>query len=144
MSYTFRSCFSEKLQDFLQMKKALKYKYHTQRNYLNDIDRAAIRLNHNSEGITKDLADSISKLKPNESTRTRYARVSVLQDFSSYLVDLEIPSYVPHRPLYPRDVDFTAQIYSDEQISGVLKACDSLRVSKWTRSSSIACRWKHN
>lgn len=136
MRYTFRSCFSDKMAEYVQLKKTLRYNPKTTRSYLCQIDKAAVDLNINSHGITKPLADAITKRRPHETARSRYARISTLYDFSSYLVDADIPSFLPIKPKYPTETEFTPYIYSDEQISALLETCDKMRVQRRNRSRS--------
>lgn len=124
-THTFSSCFAEKIEDFINMKRALRFKYEVECFYLRQIDRVATKLKLNSEGVTKNLADEISKKTPHETQANRFKRIEILRDFSSYLVDLEINSYVPHRPKTQNAKKFNPHIYSEQEISNILGATDN-------------------
>ena len=120
------------------MKRALGFKYQTGAIILNQIDTLAAERMEISLGITKEFADSWGKKKFYESDSYQYTRICLFAQFSSYLRDLGIQSYIPKLPPFPQST-FIPYIYSQKEIEALFKACDELRLSCVQMDSSIFC-----
>jgi len=120
------SVYGEAINAFINIKRKLGYKYNTGATILLLFDRMAHKRNEKSPGITRALADSWCKKMPNESMRYRYDRVRHIVQFSLYLCDLDIPSFVPKLPPYPNST-FIPYIYSKEQLINIFRTSDELR-----------------
>lgn len=120
------SVYGETINAFINIKRKLGFKYITGAAILSLFDRMAHKRNEKSPGITKAFADSWCKKMPNESLRYRYDRVRYIVQFSLYLCDLGIPSFVPKLPPFPNST-FIPYIYSKEQLSNIFKTSDELR-----------------
>jgi integrase/recombinase XerD len=59
---------------------------------------------------------------------TRYDKCSLLRQFSNYLIDLDIESYLPHLPRYQGRNKDVPYIYSNREILEIFKASDELRL----------------
>jgi integrase/recombinase XerD len=118
------------------MKMKLGFKYRTASGILFQIDRFAERGREISPGITKEFAEKWSKIFPNESEFHRYARVRHLAQFSSYLCDLGIQSYIPKLPPYPQST-FIPYIYSQKEMDAIFSACDELKLQRANMNSCI-------
>lgn len=109
------------------MKRKLGFSYRTGTIILSQIDNLAKKTEERSLGITKEFAEQWSKKQLNESEIYRYARIGHLAQFSSYLRDLGIQSYIPKLPPFPKST-FIPYIYSPKEIDAIFKACDELRL----------------
>jgi len=136
MIKNYNSSFGQKIHDFIEMKKNLGFKFKTSAVILSLIDRMAIRTGESSIGITKVFADKWCEKQPNESDGYRYTRIMILAQFSSYLVDLGISSYLPKHPVYKKST-FIPYIYSPEEIEAIFKASDELKLHSITMNTSI-------
>lgn len=120
------SVFGESINAFINIKKKLGYKYTTGATILFLFDRMAHKRNEKSPGITRALADSWCKKMPNESMKYRYDRVRYIVQFSLYLCDQGISSFVPKIPACPNST-FIPHIYSEEELSNIFRTSDELR-----------------
>lgn len=136
MNKQYRSVYAQYLREFIDMKQKLGFKYKTAAVILAKMDRLAEKRGESSSGITRAFAEEWSKKSPNESEQYRYDRIRYLIQFSSYLCDLGIASYLPRLPGYPKNT-FIPYIYSHEEIAGIFKACDALRLRQLQMSSCI-------
>lgn len=106
----------------------------------NDVVKALARYaEHTKEvsaGITKEFARNWSERLPNEGEFYRYRRVRLLAQFSSYLCDMGILSYIPKRPPYPKST-FTPYIYSKLEIDAIFRACDEIRLQRANMNSCL-------
>lgn len=126
------------IRQFIELKRALGFKYTTGAVILAQIDRLAEERAETSIGITKEFAEKWGTKRSNESDFYRYTRISFLAQFSSYLIDLEIQSYIPKLPP-PQQSTFIPYIFSQREIEDIFKACDELRISVLNMKSSLFC-----
>ncbi len=107
------------------MKKTLGFEYETGSFMLSRIDKFADLCSETSPGITKEFANKWREKRANESEMTRYERIRCLAEFSSYLRDLGLQSYIPKLIPFPNRT-FVPYIYSKSEIDAIFKACDEL------------------
>ena len=127
MRKIYNSIYAEHIEQFIEMKHALGFKFATQEVILSQLDGFAILQKEKSSAITKQFAEKWSKKRPNESALYRYTRISILAQFSKYLCDNKIKSFIPRLPPYPANT-FIPYIYAPTEIEAILKACDELRL----------------
>ena len=120
------------------MKRALGFKYQTGAIVLNQIDTLAAERMEISLGITKEFAEVWGKKKSHESDSYQYSRICFLEQFSSYLRDLGIQSYIPKLPPFPQST-FIPYIYSHKEIEALFRASDELKLSNVQMDSCIFC-----
>ncbi|MDR2385708.1 MAG: tyrosine-type recombinase/integrase [Tannerella sp.] len=118
------------------MKRSLGFRYISQEKMLSAIDKLAFQRDETSAGITKEFAEDIKMKRPNELDINNYSRVCLLIQFSSYLSDLGIPSYIPKLPPYPQR-NFVPYIFSKQEMNALFKACDELRFKTTFLSSPL-------
>lgn len=136
MNRSYQSIYALPIEQFIQTKRKLGFKYVRESFTLSKIDELASQRGETSKGITKKFADIWAE---NQSTRSRlyhYHRVLVLAQLSSFLNDLGIESYIPKLPRYPTG-KHVPYIYSGEEIVRLFKACDGLRVQIAHRESCL-------
>lgn len=136
MRKQYRSIYAKNIEQFIEMKQKLGFKFNTPSVILLHFDRLAAKTCATSEAITRELAEQWSKRKPNESHRYWYTRVQIVSMFSSFLRDLGIESYLFKLPPFPKD-DFIPYIYSPGQIKSMFRAADCLLSKKRNMSSAI-------
>ena len=95
MNRYYDSIYGLHIKQFVDMKIKLGFKYRTFSGILSQMDRLAEETKEIAPGITKEFAKKWSERLPNESDFYRYIRVRILAQFSSYLCDLGIQSYIP-------------------------------------------------
>lgn len=120
------------------MKHALGFKFVTQQVTLSQLDDFAILQREKSSAITKEFAAKWSKKRPNESELYRYTRISIVAQFSKYLCDNKIKSFIPKLPPYPGST-FIPYIYTPADMEAILKASSELRIRLAMMDSSIMC-----
>ncbi len=123
----FHSVYGKHIQQFIELKQQLGFKYTTGAFVLGQIDQLALQRNETTEGITKTFADAWQIKRPHESGNYRYCRVRFLAQLSAYLCDIGLTSYIPKLPPYPKHT-FTPYIYSNAEMQALFKAFDTLRL----------------
>ncbi len=130
------SIYASHIEEYIQLKHQLGFKFRTGCIILIQIDKLALQRKETALGITKDFADTWSKKRPNESEIYRYERVRFLVKFSAYLQDKEIKSYVPKSLPHPKST-FIPYIYSDKEMNALFKALDELQLVDRHKSSAL-------
>lgn len=138
MNNNYNSIYGFHIKQFIDMKLKLGCTYRTFSTILSQLDRVAEQSGEVSQGITKEFARSWSERLLNEGEFYRYRRIRLLAQFSSYLGDLGIQSYMPKLPLYPKTT-FIPYIYSQKEIALIFKACDELRLQRTAMNSCLIC-----
>ena len=118
------------------MKRALGFKYTSSAKILYQIDNMANQAGEISLGLTKEFAEKWCKKQPNESNSYYYGKISLLIQFSLFLKDLGIESYIPKLPHLIKST-FTPYIYSRKEIDDIFKACDELILQQLNTNSCI-------
>jgi integrase/recombinase XerD len=131
-----KSCYGPHLEEFIEMKRSLGFKFKTEAVILYQIDRLAEKINESSSGITKEFSDNWCKKRFHESDFYRYTRVRLLASFSMYLCDLGVDTYIPKLPRYLPN-GFTPYIYSPAEIEVIINACDGLRLCQASMHSYL-------
>lgn len=118
------------------MKRSLGFKYSTGAFILHQLDLFAEQTEETSICINKEFATSWGKKRLHESDIYRYGRIRILAQFSSYLNDIGIQSYIPKLPHYPKST-FIPYIFSRNEIDAIFKASDSLTLETVNPASVI-------
>lgn len=136
MNKEFKSSFAHLLQDFLNLKRSLGYKYNGSAYVLHNIDRYIRDNNPGILSISKELALAWCAKRPNEADRTWYGRGVIFREFAVYLIDNGIDAYVPARPKHPTD-SYVPYIFTHDEIGKLFEGADNLRLEKLEMRSAI-------
>lgn len=138
MNKRYNSIYGPYIEQYIDLKKRLGFKYITGEFILSQIDTLATQNEEATLGITKEFTGIWGERRPNESEFYRYTRISHLAQFSSYLCDLGISSYVSRLPRFPKNT-FIPYIYSQKEIHQLFKVCDELRIGRVNMNSCMIC-----
>jgi integrase len=122
----YNSVYSRNIYQFIELKRKLGFKYETVPRILKQIDKFADERNEIQEGITREFARKWCELRLHETESNRYTRISILSQFSSYLIDLGIDSFIPKLPPYPLG-KFIPHIFSHNEVNAMFEASDNLK-----------------
>lgn len=124
---TFHSVLAPLMEAFVEEKRACGYRYNVGDYNLGRLDEHLC-----TEGLTTiDLPRSMAKKwlskRAHESARTQQVRITILRQFSKYLVRHGYSAYVPDSTLSSRSIPhFVPRILTLEEIQRVLQAADQL------------------
>ncbi len=136
MRKQYSSIYAKHIEKYIEMKRKLGFKFTTSAVILLYFDRLAEKSGITSKGITRELAGKWYTRKLNESSQYWYTRVQVVAQFSQFLRDLGIESFVFKLPPFTKNT-FIPYIYSQKEIEAIFKAADSLVIHNRVMSSSI-------
>ena len=135
-SKIFWSVVAPYLTEFITFKRSFGYKYEEQERILANFDRFMLDQDQSFIGLSKQIADKWAERRNSESELSRYGRIVCLSQFSEYLRNRGIKSYIPQLPKYP-DSTFIPYIYSYDEMAAIFSACDNLRLRQRDMSSSL-------
>lgn len=135
MSRNFYSVFGPYMDQFIDLKKSLGYKYSDIGYAFSSFDGLAIAKNLSEITITKEFTDDWCTKRPNESDKTRYNRIQQIRQFVQFLCDLGFRSYIPKLP--QNKSTFRPYIFSHDEIQAIISVCDKLTCSPRHHNSSI-------
>jgi site-specific recombinase XerD len=119
----FASPFAQRMQAFLELKRALGRHYRAAEGELLRFDRYVAGLPDPPQAMTRELVHEWLAAKPHVRPGTQRSRAGVLRQFCLYLVRLDPRTYVPGRALFPATLPvFRAHIYSEEELRALLRA----------------------
>jgi len=127
MTPRFNSVYGLHIQQFIELKRKLGFKFVGNVKLLLAIDTMATNSGQISPGITKEFADQWVQKRLHEGARNQYKRTTCLAQFSSYLCSIGIQSYVPKLPPVGRST-FIPHIYSPTEINALFVASDQLKM----------------
>jgi integrase/recombinase XerD len=126
--------FKQLFLDFIRYQQSLGYKYGNSSIYnLRSINRAINQMNLNQEQpcLSKKIIESLAEKHPNETCGTQQCRISLIRQFSLYMNRVGLDAYLfPKRFLPKNRSDFRPYIFSDNEISAIIRAADSLKPMK--------------
>ncbi|MEO8405641.1 MAG: tyrosine-type recombinase/integrase [Chitinophagaceae bacterium] len=136
MRKIFTSIYAKHIEDFINLKHTLGFKYEAPQSILRKLDQFAIYHKQKTDHITKEFSDKWSLKMPNESDIYRYTRITILGQFSKYLCSIKIKSHIPKLPPYPSNT-FIPYIYSADDIEAIFAASNELGMAEINMGSSI-------
>lgn len=136
--YYLGSIYAPYIEEFTSLKRNLGYKYKTGKSILAAFDRFASEHGIKEIAITKDIVYKWQTSSSNDSPMSRYMKVRILADFSSFLCEKGILSHIPRLLPYIKS-SFTPYIYSNMEMKLIFEACDKLQLMKMDYRSPIFC-----
>jgi integrase/recombinase XerD len=135
MSYQFKSCLAIQLSDFVSMKKNLGFDYRTGQSYLHTIDKAMCKFKLRRPAINRKFYDFFLNEIEYKNKQNKYTYVRHLREFSVYLLDQGITSYLPSLLKYTKN-DFIPHIYTEKQIKDIINAFDNIQIQPHSQANS--------
>ena len=90
---TFTGPLAEHIQNFLNEKRSLGYKYEEQERLLYVLDKMSKQFDC-SKGLSQNLCMAFVERDPNWRQKTQEQRVTLIRTFAEYLIRHEIPAYL--------------------------------------------------
>lgn len=132
----FWSIFAPHIRGFISLKRSLGYKYNEEERCLRNFDRFVMDQGYSGIGLTKEIADKWAEKRNNATMLTMYGKIKIVKQFSEYLRNQGISTYIPRLPKYPQDT-FIPFIYSHQEINEIFSACDRLRIKQRNLDSCL-------
>src|SRR5438309_2970925 len=123
----FQSILAPFMDQFLQEKHACGYTYHEPIRMLHRFDDFLVQQGLATVELPRSVARNWLAKKPHESARTQQYRITVVRQFSTFLLRAGYPAYVPDSTLAARNPStFVPRMLSDEELRKFFHAVDAL------------------
>lgn len=126
----FESILGELISGYIEEKRAVGCKYTKGSSLLKNFDTFIVKTHLREKKLPKELVLLWTKKKPNESERTRNARISIIRGFAKYMVRLDYEAYI--FPIAAVTIDrysYVPYIFSEKELKTIFTICDSYPVS---------------
>jgi integrase len=122
---SFKSVFSDELNNFIAEKRGLGLKYEVGAHILSSFDAFVFSKGYNQKNLSKEIMDSWINLNPNQKSRTLWLKLLILRDFGRFMLRMGLPAYANF--MLPKKAhDFSAYIFTDDELERLFRAADNL------------------
>ena len=122
----FQSVLAPLMDRFLQEKRACGYVYHEPFRILHRLDDFLVQQGLETLELPRGLARNWLAKKPYESASTQQRRITLVRQFSKFLLRAGYPAYVPDPTLAARKSIFVPRMLTDEELRKFFRAVDTL------------------
>lgn len=116
--------FRKYIQDFVQLKKAVGYKYDSEARHLNRFDRFTIEKYPSAAILTKEIILDWGKKQLHESQANQCSRASILRQFGKYMGSLGLNAYIIPKGYYPTEEQYIPHIYTQDELERFFSETD--------------------
>jgi integrase/recombinase XerD len=122
----FQSVLAPLMDRFLQEKRACGYAYHEPFRILHRLDDFLVQQGLETLELPRGLARNWLAKKPHESASTQQQRITVVRQFSKFLLTAGCPAYVPDDTVATRKSIFVPRMLTEEELRKFFRAVDTL------------------
>ncbi len=122
----FQSVLAPLMDRFLQEKRACGYAYHEPFRILHRLDDFLVQQGLETLELPRGLARNWLAKKPHESASTQQQRITIVRQFSKFLLIVGCPAYVPDATLAARKSIFVPRMLTEEELRKFFLAVDTL------------------
>jgi integrase/recombinase XerD len=109
--------FKDHLQSYIELKRALGYKYDTDAQHLKRFDRFTLQTYPNAKTLTKEMVLEWCSKKAYEAQANQLSRASIIRQFGKYLDSIGIKSYIIPKGYFPSEQKYIPYIYSVKELA---------------------------
>lgn len=109
--------FKKHIQNHIDLKRAVGYKYDTDAQHLKRFDRFTLEKYPNTRVLTKKMVLEWCSKKPYEAQANQNSRASIIRQFGKYLDSIGIKAYVIPKWYFPSEKKYIPYIYSAEELA---------------------------
>ena len=118
--------FNHLLEDFIQYKRNLGYKYEVARSNLQRFSTFTLNYTIINQSLSKELVLEWTKKHVHESVKTREHRVNNLRQFALYLQHMGYDAFIPHKLYKLKRQEYIPYIFTHEEINHFFQAVDTI------------------
>ena len=125
-SDAFQSVLAPLMDRFLQEKRACGYVYHEPFRILHRLDDFLVQQGLETLELPQGLARNWLAKKPHESASTQQQRITIVRQFSKFLLTAGCSAYVPDSTVAARKSIFVPRMLTEEELRKFFRAVDAL------------------
>lgn len=109
--------FRKHLQHFVELKKAIGYKYDTEIGHLKRFDRFTLEKYRTATALTKKIVLDWCSKKTYETRTNQCSRASIIRQFGKYLESIGTKAYIIPKGYYPKEEKYMPYIYTVDELA---------------------------
>ena len=121
--------FKKHIQDFIELKRAIGYKYITEAEHMYRFDQFTMKKYAKAQELSKEIVLDWCSKKTYEAQANQCSRASMIRQFSLYLDAIGIKSYVLPKNYYPSERQYVPYIYTTEELAKLFAETDKCHYS---------------
>lgn len=121
---TYNGPFKEHIQNYVELKRALGYKYGPNANHLKRFDKFTLEKYPNATKLTKKIVLDWCNKKTYEVQANQCYRACIIRGFGKYLNSIEIKAYIIPSGYYPSAERYVPYIYTPDELANFFKESD--------------------
>lgn len=116
MNSLYKGPFKDQIQNYVELKRAIGYKFDTEARGLKCFDRFTLEKHPRATFLTKEIVLDWCKKKDYEARANQLARTSVIRQFGKYLNSIGLNAYIIPKGYYPKETQYIPYIYTVEEL----------------------------
>lgn len=113
----YRGPFKDHFQSYIELKRAVGYKFDTEESHLERFDRFMLQKYPEATALTKEIILDWCNKKTYEARANQLFRASLIRQFGKYLDSIGIEAYVIPKWYYPKEEKYIPHIYSKDELA---------------------------
>ena len=113
----YRGPFKNYLQSYIELKRAVGYKFDTEESNLERFDRFMLQKYPEATALTKGIVLDWCNKKTYEARANQLSRASLIRQFGKYLDSIGIEAYLIPKGYYPKEEKYIPYIYSRDELA---------------------------
>lgn len=127
--YTYYGPFKLYIQDFIELKQSVGYKYLAEAGHLKRFDTFTMEKYSSSKSLTKEIVMDWCTKKSYEKQENLCTRASIIRQFSMYLVNIGVDAYVIPKNFFKSGEPYVPHIYTDDELKSFFRETDKCHYS---------------
>lgn len=119
--------FKNHIQDHVELKQAVGYKYDTDADHLKRFDRFTLEKYPYASVLTKEIVLDWCSKKTYEAQANQCTRASTIRQFGKYLDSIEVQAYIIPKGYYPTEEQYVPYIYTPNELTRFFAETDKCR-----------------
>jgi integrase/recombinase XerD len=119
--------FKDHIQNHVELKRAVGYKYDTDAGHLKRFDRFTLKKYPDATVLTKEIVLDWCDKKTYEAQTNQCSRASIIRQFGKYLDSIGVQAYVLPKGYYPTGEQYIPHIYTADELTRFFAETDKCR-----------------
>jgi integrase/recombinase XerD len=124
---TYKGPFKDHVQNFVELKQAVGYKYDTEAHHLRRFDQFTAEKYPESAALTKEIVLEWCRKKDYEAQANQCARASIIREFGRYLESIGAKVYILPKGYYPTEPQYIPYIYTCAELTRFFAEADKCK-----------------
>ena len=121
--------FKEHIQNYVELKQAIGYKFTTEANHLKRFDRFTLKKYPEATVLSKEIIFDWCKKRDYEARANQLGRTSIIRQFGKYLDSIGVNAYIIPKGYFPKESQYTPYIYPVDELHRFFAETNKCRYS---------------